>query len=76
MTRIYALLFAVALTLNACATAGPLVLNCGLQDVAILAADYDQIVADYKAKDWMALQEAHGQARLALATKEAFERTR
>jgi hypothetical protein len=52
MTRIYALLFAVALTLNACATVGPIAITCGIQDIAILAADYNQIVADYKARDW------------------------
>jgi hypothetical protein len=58
MTRIYALLFAVALTLN-CATAGPIAVKCGLQDIVIAAADYSQIKADYKAHDWAALaQEA------------------
>jgi hypothetical protein len=49
------LLWALSIAGMSCATAGPLVLNCGLQDIAILASDYNQIVADYKAKDWIDL---------------------
>lgn len=52
MTRITALLFAAALTLNACATAGPIAVKCGLQDVAIAASDYAEIAADVKTKNW------------------------
>jgi hypothetical protein len=52
MTRIYALLFAVALFLSACATVGPIAIKCGLQDVSIAAADYAEIAADVKTKDW------------------------
>ena len=51
MTRILALLFAVALTLN-CATAGPIAIKCGLQDVSIAAADYAEIKADIQTKNW------------------------
>ena len=52
MTRICALLFAAALTLNACATAGPIAVKCGLQDIAIAANDYAEIAADVHSKNW------------------------
>lgn len=35
-----------------CATAGPIAVKCGLQDIAIAAADYAEIAADIQAKDW------------------------
>jgi hypothetical protein len=52
MTRIYALLFAAALFLNGCATAGPIAIKRGLQDVAIAASDYAEIAADVHSKNW------------------------
>jgi hypothetical protein len=55
MTRIYALLFALTLTLAACATVGPIAVKCGLQDISIAAADYAEIKAAYEAHDWPTL---------------------
>ena len=52
MTRIYTLLLGVALTLNGCATAGPIAIKCGIQDVQIAAADYAEIKADIQSKNW------------------------
>ena len=52
MIRIYALLIGVALTLNGCATAGPIAIKCGIQDVQIAAADYAEIKADIQSKNW------------------------
>jgi hypothetical protein len=52
MIRIYALLIGVALTLNGCATAGPIAIKCGIQDVQIAAADYAEIKADIQTKNW------------------------
>lgn len=52
MTRLYALIFAAAVLLNACATAGPIAIKCGLQDIEIAAADYTQIKTDVQTKNW------------------------
>lgn len=45
-------LLSVAMAVPSCATAGPIAVKCGLQDVAIAASDYAEIAADVRAKDW------------------------
>lgn len=45
-------LLSVAMAVPSCATAGPIAVKCGLQDIAIAASDYAEIAADVRAKDW------------------------
>lgn len=45
----------IAVLAVGCATAGPIAIKCGLQDVQIAAADYAQIKADIQTKNWQDL---------------------
>jgi hypothetical protein len=53
------LLIALGLALGAvspgCATVGPVVVKCGLQDISIAASDYAEIASDIQSKNWIDL---------------------
>ncbi len=46
------LLWALALANMSCATAGPIAIKCGINDVVIAANDYAEIKADIQSNNW------------------------